>query len=326
VQATLNGMACADDRRVVEAFARWWLLPRYPAPDPAGGGFVARARAPSPPGRSGVPRLAARPRGKPGGLHPGPRRALAGGTPDTATGEGLPPVGVSPAPRHGPRRRPAPDPLPARSPDADRLLVVARQFAIDATLPLVDRVAGLLLLCYGQTLTRLVRLRTGDLVGGVEGVSIRFGRTELVLAQGIGTLVTELAGRPGRRATTGAPTTARGCSPAPNRAVRWGRTPWACGSPRMGSMPAPPAARSSWTSAPSWRPSSSPTSSARIRAPRSGGRRQEAGRGPGMPRRRHEAGALPPPARRRARHADGGEFGHAEDKPSRRQAMCLARA
>lgn len=95
--------------------------------------------------------------------------------------------------------------MPARSPDADRLLVVARQFAIDATLPLVDRVAGLLLLCYGQTLTRLVRLRTGDLVGGVEGVSIRFGRTELVLAQGIGTLVTELAGRPGRRATTGAP-------------------------------------------------------------------------------------------------------------------------
>ena len=97
-----------------------------------------------------------------------------------------------------------PDPLPARSPDP------ASISSSPAGSPPTPRCpsptgSGLLLLCCGQTLTRLVRLRTDDVVVGVEGVSIRFGRTELMPAESIGTLVAELANRPAGRATTGVP-------------------------------------------------------------------------------------------------------------------------
>lgn len=100
------------------------------------------------------------------------------------------------------RRR---DPTPGRSEDADHLLATARRFATDDTVPLVDRVAGLLLLCYGQTLSRLVRLKRDDVVLGPAGTSIRFGPTETTLADPVDRLVGELQARPQGRAATGAP-------------------------------------------------------------------------------------------------------------------------
>ena len=72
-----------------------------------------------------------------------------------------------------------PDGVPGRSVDADAHLGLARRFAADATLALVDRVAGLFLLCDGQPLARMVRLTTGHVSADASATSIRFGRTEV---------------------------------------------------------------------------------------------------------------------------------------------------
>ncbi|MDP1807732.1 MAG: hypothetical protein Q8K72_21320, partial [Acidimicrobiales bacterium] len=83
-------------------------------------------------------------------------------------------------------------------------LALARRFATDTTVALVDRVAGLLLLCYGQPLARMVRLKAEDVIADGDRTSIRFGRTEVDLKEPIGELVRELISHRGR-ATTGAP-------------------------------------------------------------------------------------------------------------------------
>ncbi len=98
-----------------------------------------------------------------------------------------------------------PDSTPGRSRDTERLVSVTHRFAGDDTLPLGDRVAGLLLLCYGQTLARIVRLRREDVTVGPAGTSIRFGSTETVLAAPVDRLVADLRGRPQGRAATAAP-------------------------------------------------------------------------------------------------------------------------
>ena len=102
-----------------------------------------------------------------------------------------------------------PDSIPGRSSDGDRLLAIAQRFAIDNALPLVDRVAGLLLLCYGQALARIVRLKREDVVLGTAGTTIRLGPTETILAAPVDRLVVELRSRPQGKAVTGAPD----CSP-----------------------------------------------------------------------------------------------------------------
>ena len=52
--------------------------------------------------------------------------------------------------------------------------------------------AGLLLLCYGQALARMVRLKTADVIADGARTSIRFGKTEVDLKEPIGELVREL--------------------------------------------------------------------------------------------------------------------------------------
>jgi hypothetical protein len=67
---------------------------------------------------------------------------------------------------------------------------------------LVDRVAGLFVTCYGQTPSRIVRLRVDNITFAHHSVTVHFGRDELNLAAPVGPLVAELvAGRRGRTAT-----------------------------------------------------------------------------------------------------------------------------
>lgn len=204
VQAQLDAMDDAEDRKVVEAFANWWLLRRY------------RVRM----DRAGVSSDA----------HP--RRLLLGaiafmawlrehelslGACTQAHVElwlAGPPVRRRARDflRWACRRRLAhdidiirrPDGVPGRSVDADAHLDLARRFATDDTLALVDRVAGLFLLCYGQALARTVRLKTDHVIVDGARMSIRFGRTEVDLQEPIGELVRQLIRHRGR-ATTGTP-------------------------------------------------------------------------------------------------------------------------
>lgn len=95
-----------------------------------------------------------------------------------------------------------PDSVPGRSTDADEHMAIARRLLTDNDVPLVVRVAGIFLLCYGQPLSRIVRLRLDHVHDGGENLSMAFGRTDVVLPTAIATLVRELAASPGR-ATTG---------------------------------------------------------------------------------------------------------------------------
>ena len=205
VHAQLDAMDDAEDRKVVDAFANWWLLRRY------------RMRM----DRAGVS----------SDRHL--RRLLLGaiafmawlrehdltlGTCTQAHVELW--LAGPPGRRHARdflrwacRRRLArdidiirrPDGVPGRSVDAEAHLALARRFASDTTLPLVDRVAGLFLLCYGQPLARMVRLTADHVTADANGTSIRFGRTEVNLPDPTGQLVRQLIATNPARAVTGAP-------------------------------------------------------------------------------------------------------------------------
>ena len=60
-------------------------------------------------------------------------------------------------------------------------------------------------LCYGQTLARIARLQSDDVVIDGTSTSIRFGATAIVLTDPVGRLVRELLARPQGKATTAAP-------------------------------------------------------------------------------------------------------------------------
>lgn len=84
---------------------------------------------------------------------------------------------------------------------AELRAVVARLLADDG-LRVAERVAGLFVACYGQTPARLVRLTIDHVSIGAETVSVRFGRDDIVLPPAVAAVVVELIGsRRGRAAT-----------------------------------------------------------------------------------------------------------------------------
>jgi hypothetical protein len=99
-----------------------------------------------------------------------------------------------------------PDPVPARSVDAADQARLARRFLDDDALPLVDRVAGLLVMHYGQPLARIVRLRTHDVTTTPTATTIAFGSTPTELSDAEARLVLRLVADRRGRATTGAGT------------------------------------------------------------------------------------------------------------------------
>ncbi len=97
-----------------------------------------------------------------------------------------------------------PEAVPGRSVDAAHEAELARRFLDDDALPLVDRVAGLLVMHYGQPLARIVRLRTDDVTTSATATTIAFGSTPTELSEAEGRLVLRLVADRRGRATTGA--------------------------------------------------------------------------------------------------------------------------
>lgn len=100
-----------------------------------------------------------------------------------------------------------PDPQPAQPSDAHRYPAIIRTLAADTTIATGDRVAGLLVLLYGQTAASVARLGFDDVSVDDSGkVAIRFGDEPCVLPGQIAALVVELTNTAHRgHATVGAP-------------------------------------------------------------------------------------------------------------------------
>lgn len=130
--------------------------------------------------------------------------------------------------------------IPGRSVDGEVHLALARRFATDA-LPLVDRVAGLFLLCYGQPMARMVRRTADHLKTDADGTSVRFGRTDLNLPNATGQLVRDLVTTNRGRAVTGTPERTPWLFPGAQPGGPSRPTSSASACPPTGSTPGPPA-------------------------------------------------------------------------------------
>ena len=62
--------------------------------------------------------------------------------------------------------RSTPDATPARMMSTEQLTALVRRFVADDTIRLPERVAGLFVMCFGQHLSRVVRLRRSDIEHG----------------------------------------------------------------------------------------------------------------------------------------------------------------
>lgn len=81
--------------------------------------------------------------------------------------------------------------------DANRW-ATAEQLLHNDNLPIDVRLAGLFVLLYGQTLTRVLRLRTQDITTDTDGTRIRLGTTTIVLPQQLATLLEQQRNRRGK--------------------------------------------------------------------------------------------------------------------------------
>lgn len=85
-----------------------------------------------------------------------------------------------------------PSRLPPTTITAEQLQTVVHRLATDASLPATERAGGLLVALYGQTATRLVRLRVHDVSVDGDAVQLRLGRHCVELTSVLGTLVVGL--------------------------------------------------------------------------------------------------------------------------------------
>lgn len=86
-----------------------------------------------------------------------------------------------------------PSPLPVPTADMAQLTTIAKRLLVDDTVALVDRVAGLLVICYGQPASRIAEL-TADRIATHDGMTtLRLGSTDIELPEPIAPLVRELA-------------------------------------------------------------------------------------------------------------------------------------
>ena len=95
--------------------------------------------------------------------------------------------------------------MPTRVMSSDEQTRLVQRFLTDASIALLDRVAGLLLCCYAQPLSKIVKVQVGDIETRDGHEWIRFGNSPVKLASSIATLTRELCENPGGRATTGRP-------------------------------------------------------------------------------------------------------------------------
>lgn len=93
----------------------------------------------------------------------------------------------------------------ATDPD-ERWALVARLLH-DDTLDLTDRIAGSLLLCYGQQLSRIAVMTTDQLHQHDDHVSLRFGTHDITVPQPLAALLTDLTNVRRSHLGVGSPTT-----------------------------------------------------------------------------------------------------------------------
>ena len=83
--------------------------------------------------------------------------------------------------------------LPATTITSQDYQAFVERLAADTSLPAIDRTAGLLAALYGQTATRLTKLRVDDIHIDQDVVTLALGRLDVELPAVLGGLVTELA-------------------------------------------------------------------------------------------------------------------------------------
>lgn len=88
-------------------------------------------------------------------------------------------------------RRPGSAPVPTA--EVAALAAIARRLLSDDTVNLADRVAGLLVILYGQTLSRIADLEVGHIGGDDQVTTIVLGKTPVELPEPLGQLVRRLA-------------------------------------------------------------------------------------------------------------------------------------
>ena len=98
----------------------------------------------------------------------------------------------------------APRQIPARTMSSEQLTVLVRRFLTDDTIRLPERVAGLLVMCFAQSLSRIVRLRRSDIESSDGHEWVRFGATPIELPDPIGIIVRMMCDNGKGRATSGA--------------------------------------------------------------------------------------------------------------------------
>lgn len=90
---------------------------------------------------------------------------------------------------------------------ADQRWSLLARLLHDDTIDLTDRVAGALLLCYGQQLSRIAVMTTGQVQRHPDSVSVRFGAHDITVLEPLASLLTDLLDNGRRYIGVGSPTT-----------------------------------------------------------------------------------------------------------------------
>ncbi|MFN2569681.1 MAG: hypothetical protein ABR564_08805 [Candidatus Dormibacteria bacterium] len=192
----LGGIPVLEDRQVVDAYAKWYVLRRIRQRAERNGG-TTRSTASARRTILATIRFLAWLRNR-----ATPLKGLCQADIDLWLGSG--PVGrthvrsfLSWAANHRlapatsvPSRRSG---LPASPVPAKDFHAFLRRLAFDEAIPTVERTAGLLVALYGQPVTRLVRLRIADVIREDERVFLQLGTTKLEVAPRVAQLLTALA-------------------------------------------------------------------------------------------------------------------------------------
>ena len=177
---------------------------------------------------------------------------------------------------------PAPRPSGPALDDQQRITLLARLLH-DDRLDLTDRVAGALLLLYGQQLTRITAITVDQVICDDHEVRLRLGPDPIQLPEPLATLIRRLL-RDGRSYVgVGSPSPGSGCSQAGWPDVHLPPASLASAYASSASPPSPAAEPPSPSSPPTYPLPSSPTSCTWRPEPRPAGSAPAAGTGPTTP-------------------------------------------
>jgi hypothetical protein len=101
---------------------------------------------------------------------------------------------------------PNPASRPGASLDEASRWAIVERLLHDDSIDLTDRVAGCLVLLYGQQLSRIVALRVDQITTSGDGVHLNLGTSAVIIPEPLGTLLTQLAATGRRYSGVGSPT------------------------------------------------------------------------------------------------------------------------